>query len=409
MPSVQPAASPSATAPPAAAVAPVTPFAVRPWRVGVVAHMLSAAAAWGIAVAAGYVVYQRTGSAVAVAVLTVAARVPGILLNLHSGAIADALDVRVLTRWMTALQAVPAAALAVLAWDGELRTGEVYAGVAAISLLASVSGPCMQLEISATLPESIRRGGIALNNAAGYAAALLGAAGAGWLLKVDGPRFVLALGAVLALAVAATFARFDAPPRPRVPHRPVRHTVTRVPGLGWWLAGTAAVLAFALEPLSHLAPAIAARHGSSPHLLGLYVGAIAAGSAIGALIVRELEARQVPSLRVLPPVMAAAALLLLALAAWPSYGLALGTMVLVGVAWEVCALETLFALLPHAPERRVGLGVGIWGAATAAGALLGSLVLARVMDDIGVDAALSACAAAILLLALAAARRARHA
>lgn len=397
------AAATTAAAPPE----PASPFAVRPWRVGVVAHMLSAAAAWGVAVVAGYLVYQRTGSAVAVAVVTVAARVPGILLSLHSGAVADALDVRILTRWLTALQAIPVAALAALAADGELRTGEIYAGVALVSLLASVSGPCMQLEISATLPERIRRGGIALNNAAGFGAALLGAAGAGWLLKLDGPRFALLIAALLALGVAIVFARFDAPPRPRVPHRPIRHTVRRVARPAWWLAGTAFVLAFSLEPLSQLAPAIAARHGTGPHLLGLYVAAIAGGAAIGALIVRALEERGVPSVGPLPLVMAVAALLLVALAAWPSYGLALLTMVLVGVTWEVCALETLFGTLPHAPERRVGLGIGIWGASTAAGALLGSLVLAHVMDDVGVDAGLYACAGALLLLAAATERRRR--
>ncbi|HEY8584328.1 MAG TPA: MFS transporter [Capillimicrobium sp.] len=392
-----------------AAAEPATPFAVRAWVVGVAAHVLSAAAAWAVAVTAGYIVFARTGSAVAVAVVTVASRLPGILLSLHSGAVADALDVRVITRWLTALQAIPAAVLAALAWDGDLRTGEVYAGVAAISLLASVSGPCMQLEISATLPERIRRGGISLNNAAGYGAALLGAAGAGYLLKADGPRFVLLLAALASIAVAIVFARFDAPPRARVPHRPVRHTVRRVPQPAWWLVGAAFLLAFTLEPLAQLAPVIAARHGAGPHLLGLYVAAIALGAALGALIVRRLEARAVPAAAALPPAMGLAAALLVALAGWPSFGLALATMVLVGVSWEICALETLFGVLPHAPERRVGLGVGIWGASTAAGALAGSLALARVMHDVGVDAGLYACAVLLALLAASAFRRARRA
>jgi hypothetical protein len=46
---------------PPLAAAPQSPLAIRAWRTGVLAHMVSAAGAWAIAVAAGYVVYERTG------------------------------------------------------------------------------------------------------------------------------------------------------------------------------------------------------------------------------------------------------------------------------------------------------------------------------------------------------------
>jgi predicted MFS family arabinose efflux permease len=389
----------AATAP--APTAPATPFAVPAWRVGVAARVIDSLAVWALLVALGYVVYDETGSATAVAVLTVAARIPGVVLATHSGALADALDVRRLTRRLALLQAIPAAALAAFAWDGRLEPGVAYAGVFCISLFAAVMGPGMQLEIGSTLPLELRRRGRALSNAFGYAAGVVGAAGGGALVAADGPRFVMVLTALCAVGVAIVFARFPAPDRPRIPHRPVRHTLQRVPTPAWLLVGATLVIAFVLEPLTHLAPVIARRHGDSAGLLGLYVGAIALGAMIGGLTMRACEERALPVRRALPPAMAVAALALIGLAAWPNLALALATMVLAGACWEICALETLFGVLPHAPERRVGLQIGIWSAATAAGAVLGTLVLGWTMDHVGVDISLLVCAGLLLALAIA--------
>ena len=389
-----------ATAAPSTAPAPTTPFAVGAWRLGVCARVIDSLAVWALLVALGYVVYDQTGSATAVAVLTVAARIPGVVLAAHSGALADALDVRLITRRLALVQALPAAALAVIAWDGDLRPGVAYAGVFCISLVAAVMGPGMQIEIGSTLPQELRRRGRALSNAFGYAAGVVGAAGGGALVAADGPRLVLVLTALCAIAVAVVFARFPAPDRPLLPHRPVRSTLQRVPSPAWLLVAITLVIAFVLEPLTHLAPVIARRHGDSASLLGFYVGAIALGAMIGGLTMRACEERALPVRWALPPAMAVAGLALVGLAAWPSFALALATMVLAGACWEICALETLFGVLPHAPERRVGLQIGIWSAATSAGAVLGTLVLGWTMDHVGVDTSLLVCAGLLLALAL---------
>lgn len=381
---------------------PTSPFAVPAWRIGVAARVIDSLAVWALLVALGYVVYDETGSATAVAVLTVAARIPGVVLATHSGALADAIDVRVITRRLALLQALPALALAAFAWDGHLQAGLGYGGVFSISLLAAVIGPGMQLEIGSTLPAQLRRRGRALSNASGYAAGVVGAAGGGALVAADGPRFVFVLGALCAVAVALVFARFPAPDRPRIAHRPVRHTLQRVPTPAWLLVAATVVIAFVLEPLTHLAPVIARRHGDSAGLLGLYVGAIALGALIGGLTMRACEDRALPVRRALPPAMAVAGLALLGLAAWPNLALALATMVLAGACWEICALETLFGVLPHAPEKRVGLQIGVWSAATATGAVLGTLVLGWTMDHVGVDTSLLVCAGLLLAIALAA-------
>jgi hypothetical protein len=73
-------------------------------------------------------------------------------------------------------------------------------------------------------------------------------------------------------------------------------------------------------------------------------------------------------------------------------------MALAGALWEISALETLFGVPPHAraagrlPDRRLGT-------ATAAGAVLGTLLLGWAMDEIGVDTSLALCAAALLTFA----------
>jgi predicted MFS family arabinose efflux permease len=236
----------------------------------------------------------------------------------------------------------------------------------------------------------------------------VGAVGGGWLVGADGPRLVFGLCAVAAIGVALVFVRFHAPERPRFPRAPVRHTLVRVPRPAWWLVCAALLLAFTLEPLTHLAPVIAQRHGSSPGRLGLYVGAIVLGALLGGLLFRADEDRAIPVRRALPAAMAVAAVALVALAAWPSFGLALATMVLAGACWEVCALETLLGVIPHAPDRRVGFQVGVWLAATGAGAVLGTLLLGWTMDAIGVDVSLYLCAGLLLSFALVAAVRERN-
>jgi predicted MFS family arabinose efflux permease len=380
---------------------PTSPWAVPAWRLGVAARVIDSLAVWALLVALGYVVYDETGQAAAVALLTLAARIPGIVVAAHSGALADAIDVRVLTKRLALVQALPAAALAVVAWHGGLEPWIAYAGVFAISLLAAVISPCMQIEIGSTLPLELRRRGRALNNAAGYAAGVVGAAGGGALVAADGPRLVLVLTALCAVGVAVVFARFPAPDRPLIPHRPVRHTLQAVPQPAWMLVAVTLVIGFVLEPLTHLAPVIARRHGDSAGLLGLYVGAIALGAMLGGLSMRAGEDRALPVRRALPPAMILAGLALIGLAAWPNLALALVTMVLAGACWEICALETLFGVLPHAPERRVGLQIGVWTAATGAGAVLGTLGLGWTMDHVGVDVSLFVCAGLLITMALA--------
>jgi predicted MFS family arabinose efflux permease len=388
---------------------PTTPFAVAAWRVGVVARVIDSLAVWALLVALGYVVYDQTGSATAVAVLTVAGRLPGVVLAAHAGALADAIDVRLVTRRLALAQALPAAALAAIAWDGAVRPGVAYAGVFCISLLAAVMGPSMQVEIGSVLPMELRRRGRALSNAFGYAAGVVGAAGGGALVAADGPRFVFVLCALCAVGVAMVFARFAAPERPLLPHRPVRHSLQRLPAPAWLLVAVTVLIASVLEPLTHLAPVIARRHGDSAGLLGVYVGAIAFGALVGGLTVRACEDRALPVRRALPPALAVAALSLIGLVAWPDLPLALATMAVAGACWEICALETLFGVLPHAPEKRVGLQIGLWSSAAAAGAVLGTLVLGWAMDHIGVDTSLLLCAGLLLAVAAAGALQQRAA
>jgi predicted MFS family arabinose efflux permease len=131
---------------------------------------------------------------------------------------------------------------------------------------------------------------------------------------------------------------------------------------------------------------------------GLYLAAIALGGMLGALLVARFEERGVPAGRVLAGTMAVAAVFLAALAAGRPTALRWRPWCSSPSAGGLRARDAI-RHLPHAPDCRIGLAIGIWGAATPAGALLGSLLLARAMDDVGVDAALLAAAGATLLFA----------
>ena len=213
------------------------------------------------AMAAAWMMVERTGSSLLAALVQTAVFLPMFLLALPAGVLADTTDRRRLILAMLALQAGGVALLAVLLLAG-------WAGAATILALTFVAGCCTAMLSPAwnsmvgemrprdELPQAIIAISIAYNGARAIGPALAGfvygALGAGWV-------FVLAVVGIATLAWAVR--RW--PPRP--------HPPTRLPAERLW-GGTLAGLRYARHSRTVLAQLVRT---------AAYAGA---GSALWALL-----------------------------------------------------------------------------------------------------------------------------
>ena len=79
-----------------------SPLHYRAFRAALVSRAISGLGNWMQVVAAGWLVFDVTGTAAAVGILTVAARGPSLVLSLYGGTLADRFDRRMIvavTRW----------------------------------------------------------------------------------------------------------------------------------------------------------------------------------------------------------------------------------------------------------------------------------------------------------------------
>jgi nitrate/nitrite transporter NarK len=108
-------------------------------------------------VAAGWLVYDLTGNATAVGVLTFLSRAPGTLLSAYGGELADRYERRKVVILLYTCQAVPAALLALVAWEDISRVTEVYAATFMIGVADALSSPSLQQIVVATVPAQLAK------------------------------------------------------------------------------------------------------------------------------------------------------------------------------------------------------------------------------------------------------------
>jgi MFS family permease len=105
--------------------------------------------------AAGWLVYDLTGSGTAIGILTVLSRGPGTVLSTYGGELADRYDRR---RLVIALMRVkPAALLAVVAWEQISRVTQVYVATLLIGVGGALASPARQQLMTATVPPDLAK------------------------------------------------------------------------------------------------------------------------------------------------------------------------------------------------------------------------------------------------------------
>ena len=358
-------------------------------------------------VAAGWLIYDLTGDAAAVGVLTFLSRGPGMLLSAYGGELADRYERRKLIVLLYICQAVPAALLALVAWEDISRVTEVYAATFMIGVAGALASPSLQQIVVATVPAELAKQATGLGSVSFNTARLVGPAVGGGLVAAIGPGPCFAINALSYFAVIFMVATLP----PSAGAAPRRHTRIRAavsearldPILRGLILG-AVLFSILVAPVQELAPAIARRHGDGAHLLGFLLTALAAGGLVGNLVRARLDRRGVPAEKAIAGSLFLCAATLLAVAATSNYAVVLVAMVACGAAWDVLYTDSLTGV-QFADPRRSGLMTGLFFSGTLGGVTLGALAVGGLFDTIGVDWGLTVCAVATALCGAWAARQ----
>jgi MFS family permease len=172
----------------------------RRWFVG---QVLSLAGTWMQSVAQGWLVYQLTGSSLALGVITAAGTVPTIVLMLPAGAITDRVSKRRLLMLTQVVMMISALILAALTWLDKLQVWEI-AALAALSGIAQSFDAPARLAITPQLVEDRAdlQNAIAMNAMMFNLARVVGPAigglilagmGAAWCFLINGLSFLAVL------------------------------------------------------------------------------------------------------------------------------------------------------------------------------------------------------------------------
>jgi len=171
------------------------PLHYRAFRHSLVARVVSSGGSWMQTVAVGWLIYQLTGSAAAVGMLTVASRGPALVFSSVGGELAQRRDPRRLAIGLAVLQVVPPALLAVIAGLDADTQLIIYALVLAGGILNALALAPTTWISSHSVPTELRRQAIGESSVAYNIARFFGPVVAGGLIAAVGPEACFAVNA----------------------------------------------------------------------------------------------------------------------------------------------------------------------------------------------------------------------
>lgn len=353
-------------------------------------------------VAAGWLVFDLTHSATALAILSGFSRGPAIFLSTYGGTLADRFDRRGLAIGLYGFQAIPAALLAFVTWAEAPSLFEIYSLTLLIGTAGALASPAIQGIVAATVPKDVAKSATAMGSASFNVARLVGPAAGGVLLTASGPGLCFAVnaasyGAVVLLAIGLPGKTGRSPGSATSLRLAVRRARTQP--LLRKIFPVVLLFSVLVGPVQELAPAVAHRYGHEAHLLGFLLSGLAIGGLIAIPARSLLKARGVGATSALGGSLIVAAAALLLLAASPNYAFAIVAMVLCGLAWDILFIAGLNGV-QFADEAMSGVMTGLFFTATVGGVTLGAWLVGGVFDVVGIGWGLTACASVVSLGAL---------
>lgn len=262
-------------------------------------RLLSTAGMWAHSIVGAIVVFELTGSAFFVGLVSAAQFVPQFVLTPWSGSRSDRHDRRIQTAAGLLVAVAGSASLAAwFALADPVGTGgalAVIAGSTVIGIGFAVAAPSMQAIVPGLVPRADLEHAVALNSLTVLIGRAAGPAAGALLLALGSPAVGFAINGLtnLALALSLVLVRL----RP-VPHQDVRDGLMRTavrylridPKLAAALVGIAAV-AIGSDPVLTLTPAMAEALGERADFAGVLATAFGIGSGVGFLGLGRLVRR----------------------------------------------------------------------------------------------------------------------
>jgi predicted MFS family arabinose efflux permease len=361
----------------------------------VLARALSQAGGWMQVVAAGWLIFQLTGSAASVGILAAISKVPMLVGTPIGGTLADRYDRRRLAIWTVSFQALPPAVLAVLALDHDLSTTEIYLWVFAGAVPSAITSPVLQELTPHLVPEPIQRQAMADAAVAFNVARSAGPALGGGLVAAIGVPFAFAINSLSFLLVVAMLLSVpgESAQKGRLGRRghlsfggALRAVLQ--PALLRMLLIAALVFFLYVGPIEQVMPAIASEHGEGAAYIGVLLSALAIGGVAANPVVRRLNQRGLPALIMLGCALSSAGLLLVLLGVSHSVVSDWLILLALGGTWEVVWVVSWATTHFRSPEGLSGEAMGLFLMAASAGVAAGALLAGWFFDTFGIEESL---------------------
>jgi MFS family permease len=360
-------------------------------------------------VAMGWLVYRLTHSVFVLGLVGFLSDFPGAAVVLFAGVLLDRISPYRVVLATQALAMLLALLLAALVWTDHVGIGVILVLACLLGLSNGFDVPARQVLVTQLIDdEADLPNAIALNSLVYDLARLLGpplggvlvAAVGEWLcFLINGTSFLVVIIALLAMRGWRPIDRSRAAPAFGMLVEGVHYAYSTAMIRAVLLL--VAVVAFAAAPYATLLPVLAARLlQSGPHAMGILMGAMAAGSLIGAFFVGQSS----NSFKLDRTVMSGAALFGLCLALFAaSQSLILSSAALMvagfGVTLFMASANTLLISLSQTPQR--GRVMSLFTLSFMGTVPIGALIAGLVAERIGAPMTLGAGGIICMLAAMA--------
>lgn len=252
---------------------------------------------WMQVVALGYLVYARTGSTTAVAVVAAADGLPAVVLSLAGGVLADRLPRRRILLVTQSVLGLSAGALAVLAATGNASFAAIVVVAFVFGATDAVDLPTRQALVADLVERDVVVNAVALGSAAMSATRIVGPSVAGLLIGIAGPAACFGTLSVAYLAPIAVLLTVipNVEPPPRETGRQARQDLVegfrqlKIDSLVRGVSVACAALAFFGVAYMPFLPVLAKTQlHSGAQVLGLLYSVGGIGGLVGGLIIASL-------------------------------------------------------------------------------------------------------------------------
>lgn len=368
-----------------------------------IGKIFSVTGMWVQNVAAAILVFELTGSALWVGVISTAQFVGPLALGLWAGALSDRMDRRLLVMGARGVAGTLMVVLSVLSFAGLLtpeRGPMILVGVMVLlGLTMAVSLPAMQSIVPVLVPPRDLEPALALSAVGPSIARMAGPALAAGLIVAGGPGLAFAVAATAHLAFAASLVRIRTRQAPAPKKRPdllggVKYVMAHR-HIRFLLLG-AAIMGVGADTVITLTPPAAEALGGSAELVGLLASSFGTGAVVGLLVMRPL--RRFMTLRRLAMsgyLVGSAGLVVAGFAATAST-LSVG-MGMAGIGFMITQITLNTRVQQDLPDLLRGRVMALWGMAFAGSRPIAAMLNGAIADFWSVDAAFFV-AAAILVV-----------